>query len=367
MKVNRRNLSIILCIVMISVFSLTIAYAALNAVLTISGTAEVSASSWDIYLDNVNVTNGSVNSAVPTINSNTVYFSTTLNMPGDFYEFAVDVKNDGTIDAMIDGITKRPTLTETQAKYLKYEITYQNGDSINNKQLVQKKSFVRLKVRLEYRKDLTADDLPVSSDVLNLAFTVNYTQSDGSGSNVIGGGRVVYADDDINKIGTIVTIGTEQFYTIGIENNNVKLLSMLNITVDENPIQSLNAGLSQFSNDKQFGIHKNDYSGSLVQIHVNNYGTVIEKFGVNLVGARLITHAELTDSKTFACGEYDYCSETYPWIYSTTYWTGSSLNNNKLWYVDGDLNAPFHLGPESYNAYSVGVRPVIIISKDYFN
>ena len=147
MRVNRKILSIILCIVMISVFSLTIAYAALNSVLNISGSAEVSASSWDVYLLNVQVKSGSVNSDKPVINEgNTVSFSTTLNMPGDFFEFTVDVVNNGSIDAMIDSVTKSPTLSSSQAKYLNYIIEYQNGEAITTKQLVKKNSYVRLKL-----------------------------------------------------------------------------------------------------------------------------------------------------------------------------------------------------------------------------
>lgn len=189
MRVNRKILSIILCIVMISVFSLTIAYAALNAVLNISGSAEVSASTWNIYLYNINVTSGSVNSDRPVITGgNTVSFSTTLNMPGDFFEFTVDVVNNGSIDAMIDSVTKSPTLSSSQAKYLNYIIEYQNGEAITTKQLVKKNSYVRLKVRLEYRSDLVSSDLPTSSETLNLSFTVNYTQSDGPGSSITNNG-----------------------------------------------------------------------------------------------------------------------------------------------------------------------------------
>lgn len=189
MRVNRKILSIILCIVMISVFSLTIAYAALNAVLNISGSAEVSASSWDVYLLNVQVKSGSVNSDKPVISGgNTVSFSTTLNMPGEFFEFTVDVINNGSIDAMIDSVTKSPTLSSSQAKYLNYIIEYQNGEAITTKQLVKKNSYVRLKVRLEYRSDLVSSDLPTSSETLNLSFTVNYTQSDGTGSSITNNG-----------------------------------------------------------------------------------------------------------------------------------------------------------------------------------
>ena len=118
-NVNRRMLSIVLCIVLICTFTLSIAYAALSAVLTINGNAEVVASNWNIHLDNPKVSSGSVTKTLPVISGNTMTFSSSLVDPGDFYEFVVDVVNDGTIDAMIDSVSVTPTLTDSQKKYLR--------------------------------------------------------------------------------------------------------------------------------------------------------------------------------------------------------------------------------------------------------
>ena len=208
---DRKTLYMILSIVLISIFSLTIVYAALSATLNIQGNAEVVASSWDIHLDNVKVTSGSVSGTTPTITSpTTATFSTNLTTPGDFYEFTVDVVNDGSIDAMIDRVTKTPTLTTAQAKYLNYIIEYQNGESIITKQLVSKNSYVRLKVRVEFRKDITASDLPTTSETLNLSFTVNYIQSDGTGSSVTDNG--VYFLDTIEPQGNVGADGSVVYY-----------------------------------------------------------------------------------------------------------------------------------------------------------
>ena len=48
---GRKTLYLVLAIVMISVFTLSIAYAAMSAVLEIHGNSEVVASSWDIHLE----------------------------------------------------------------------------------------------------------------------------------------------------------------------------------------------------------------------------------------------------------------------------------------------------------------------------
>ena len=118
---DRKVLYMILGIVMISVLTLTVVYATLSTTLNINGNAEVSAASWDIHLDNVQLNSSSANTTAPTItNSTTATFSTTLSKPGDFYEFTIDVVNDGSIDAMIDSVTKSPELTTNQKKYLNY-------------------------------------------------------------------------------------------------------------------------------------------------------------------------------------------------------------------------------------------------------
>ena len=224
---NRKILYMLLAIALISISTLTIVYAALSVTLNITGTADISAASWDVHLDNVKLNSKSVTATAPTItNGTTATFSTSLTTPGDFYEFTIDVVNNGSIDAMVDGVTKTPTLTTAQAKYLNYIIEYQNGESINTKQLVAKNSFVRLKVRVEYRKDITASDLPTTSETLNLAFTVNYVQSDGTASSVADNG--VY---DPYKIGNEKCFGSECFYIISSTEETVTLLAKYNLYV----------------------------------------------------------------------------------------------------------------------------------------
>ena len=189
---NKKILLITLNLAIICIFTLTVAYSALNAVLTIQGNAEVVASTWDIHLENARVASGSATTTVPTITSGrTLTFSTTLNMPGDYYEFIVDVVNAGSIDAMIEKVTKSPELTVEQAKYLKYEVSYANGESISTKQNIASGVTMPLKVRIEYRSDLSNGDLPTGQVVLNLSLVLDYIQSDGSGINVLDNGKVL--------------------------------------------------------------------------------------------------------------------------------------------------------------------------------
>ena len=390
---DRKVLYMILGIVLVSVFTLTIAYAALNAVLNISGSAQVSSAEWDVHFDNVKVTNGSVSGDVPRITSaTTVTFSTVLNMPGDFYEFTIDVVNDGSIDAMIENITKTPTLTSEQAKYLKYDITYQNGESITTRQLVEKNSFVRLKVRLEYRSDVTSSDLPKTSETLTLGLKLDYIQSDGSGSVVSNGGiptRIV--SGDLDTVGSEVCIDNECFYVISDTDTDVTLFAKYNLRLgsyqsskdaefleiaDQTGLQdeickgalnSLSDGaifpincVIEFANDTKKGTNYNDYEGSLVEEKVLNYKNYLESY-VDVNEARLINLDELKD---LGCSSTNMCqNSSYEWMKSTSFWTNIKKGTNELYAVYNIL--PFSTA-FSYSYPLFGVRPVIVVSKSNF-
>ena len=389
LDINRKTLYVILCIILVSAFSLTIAYAALNTVLTIQGNAQVVSSTWDIHLDNVKVTNDSVSGITPSITTpTTASFSTTLTTPGDFYEFTIDVVNAGSIDAMIDSVTKEPTLTETQAKYLNYIIEYENGETITTKQLVSKNSSVRLKVRVEFRKDVIASDLPTTSETLNLSFTVNYIQSDGTGTTVKDNGKKlinVISGDGTQKSDE-VCIGEECFYVMYSDETTVTMLAKYNLYVggeynnnswtaygdeatgkqDSTMLgyvsgQSIRKGTTKFSNTNYWSSTVSSYpayvydSNSLLYSYVENYKTYLSTLGVTPSEARLITKDELT-----ALGCIRNCTSAPSWVYATSYWSGSADSSVDVWRVNSDgylVNGDF-----SFN-FSFGCRPVITISR----
>ena len=350
-KMRRKSKKNYILLIIFILFGVSAGYAVINRTLNITGNTEITKNTWDIYFDNVKVKAGSVTSNLPVIDTTTkatVNFNTVLNLPGEYYEFSIDVVNSGTIDAMIESIIKTPELTTEQEKYLNYIIEYQNREQITSKQLVEKDSFVRIRVRVEYRKDITEFELPITSQSLNLGFSLNYVQADSIGTSVKDNGVFdITANGSLDELGTIVTIGTEQFYTIGTEGDNVKLLSMYNLYVgnkctgdtndsctpygeeatgmqDERMAgYSLEPGLTEkhgtveFSNASQKGMKNSDYRGSLVEIYVNNYKTLLEKkYGLDVIEARLIMLEELT-SEEIGCDEEAWnCSKNAPyWIY----------------------------------------------------
>ena len=404
---DRKTLFLVLGLVMISVFTLTVVYAALSVTLNITGNAQVNAADWDIYLNNPRVTNGSATTNVPVIKtSSTLEFETTLNMPGDFYEFVVDVVNTGDIDAMIENVVKTPDLTTEQAKFLKYEVSYQNGESITTKQLLAKDTTMPIKVRIEYRKDLNNADLPTGQVVLDLSLTLEYIQSDGTGSSVNNNGKVIkVVSGDGTNTSDEVCISEECFYVMYSNEDSVTMLAKYNLYVgysidsDWNYTKLTNnigiqnnkalggfsgseyvepiydfpwIGVTEFSNNELQGINGSDYNGSLVEEYVNNYNAYLITKGVTPIDTRLITYDELIN---LGCrGEIDSfdeyvpgsCSDAPNWIYATSYWTKTpeyGVSTSRLYIVD---RSSYFSSASYYFQEAFGVRTVIVISKDYF-
>ena len=391
---DRKTLYLVLCIAVVSVFTLSVAYAAMEAVLEIHGNSEVVASSWDIHLENAQVKIGSVATNAPVISGNsTLAFDVELNMPGEFYEFTVDVVNEGSIDAMIDSVVKTPELTNEQAKYIKYEITYQNGESISTKQTLKKGTSTPIKVRVEYRKDIVASDLPSSATELSLKLTLIYVQSDGTGSTIPNNGvaasLVTVVDGDGTKEGDEVCIKNECFYVISSTDSTVTMLSKYNLHVGNSVDSDWNVtplasptgiqdktakgydwdnengvevfpfiGTTAFSSTSQKGTNYSDYSGSIVEGYVNSYNSYLITQGVTPIEARLITNDELIG---LGCSENDYsCSAAPSWVYATSYWSGSAIGTGNVWYVN---SLTIFDNYNSSDDSTFGVRPVITISR----
>ena len=392
---DRKTLYMILSIVLVSLFSLTVVYAALSVTLNINGNADVVASNWDIHLDNAKVTSGSVNGSLSITSSTTATFSTTLSNPGDYYEFSIDVVNGGTIDAMIDSITKTPNLTAVQAKYLNYIVEYQNGAPIDIKQLVEKNCFVRLKIRVEFRKDITVSDLPASSEILNLAFTVNYVQSDGANDNVFidnSGKSVKVVNGSGIQTGDEICIDTECFYVISSNESNITMLAKYNLyvggkynvetkkwtaydslstgkqdltMVGSASNESIRNGTVSFSSNAYWSSTVSSYpayvynSNSNLYSYVEDYKKYLTSLGVFVIEARLITYDELIGLGCNSSGGS--CSTAPKWVSATSFWSGSATTSKSIWDVNSTSNTD-----EDYNDNDIcGVRPVIIISKNY--
>ena len=188
MKRNRK--STIFLILGILVLGLTLGYAYLNTTLNIDGTVNVSSATWNVYWNNIQLDTNNVTTvttpATISTNKTEVAFNVNFSMPGDTYEFTVDAVNDGSIDAMIDTVTKgvyaANGVTEKEMPaYLDFTVTYSDDIEIAQNHILPAESSETYKVRVHYKEDIDATQLPSTADNYMFKFRVNYVQKSSSG------------------------------------------------------------------------------------------------------------------------------------------------------------------------------------------
>lgn len=178
---RKRNNRKLLLILILLLFGVSVGYAALSTSLSINGTTKISTNTWNIYFTNVSVTSGSETATTaPTATGTTttsLTYAVTLSLPGDYYEFTVDVKNGGTIDAKLSAAPTLGGLSTAQKVYTSYTVTYSDGTAIAAGDTIAAGASKTLKVRVQYRTDITASQLPTSAQTLSLTCTLNYVQA----------------------------------------------------------------------------------------------------------------------------------------------------------------------------------------------
>ena len=183
MRKEKRKMMFTLLILLF--LGLGIGYAALATNLSINGTSTMIASSWDIHFENLNVVDGSVDigtgdSAASITSPTTITYTVTLAQPGDFYDFTVDVKNDGTIDGMIGNVSYKVNGSSTEHLYppFEYYIMYTDGTELDANQQLLAGEKETLKVHIGYSTNINASDLPSTDTTKTITVEITYVQAD---------------------------------------------------------------------------------------------------------------------------------------------------------------------------------------------
>ena len=190
--------------------------------------------------------------------------------------------------------------------------------------------------------------------------------------------------DKAIKKGTVITIGTENFYVYKYSNNIVYAIAKYNLKVGGvynsgytayTPSEVTNLqdsemrgwiigqsewkGTTPFSSSEVHGTNYSSYEGSIVEGYVNEYKSKLEAIGAEIEEARLITKEELEGLGCSSSGYSGYtCNSAPSFIYSTSYWSGSACNPSNVWGVYSIANFDDVYTFDN----SFGVRPVIGIS-----
>ena len=177
---TKRSMSFFVIILFVLLMGVGFAY--LSQSLKINNTATIAMNAWNVHLENVVVRDGSVAATAPIIGNDkiSVTASVTLSKPLDFYEYSVDVVNEGTLDAKLDTLIKT-TLTEEQKKYLNYTITYKDHTEIKQNDLLAPGERETIRIVIEIKDVVDASVLPSGEVTVNLSGQLNYVQDDGKG------------------------------------------------------------------------------------------------------------------------------------------------------------------------------------------
>ena len=198
MKKSKNRTTVFLTLIII-IAVMVIGYTALQTTLNILGDTNIKGNSWDVHWANIQVKSGSTTDIITpaTITNPTqVEFNINLNAPGDYYEFTVDAVKAGTIDAMVDVVSKKvfnSSNVEIQLpNYLLYEVTYPKGIPVEQNQLLAANSSETIKVRVEFKRDISEDDLLNSNTSIKFKLELKYEQSEEA--NAIPVRAYVYSD-----------------------------------------------------------------------------------------------------------------------------------------------------------------------------
>lgn len=177
---NRANTKkiLIVSLFLLFVLTITIGFAALSQSLSTRGTTNVIKASWDIHFENVVLTTGSVECS-PILNADKteILYTPTLKIPGEYCEFSATVTNSGDINAVLSDNPAISSFDTTKYPYLKHIVTYNDGSQIKaNDELNSGESKI-IKIRVEYKKDITEAELPKETESgIEATFTMDYVQ-----------------------------------------------------------------------------------------------------------------------------------------------------------------------------------------------
>lgn len=187
MERQSKGLVVIVAVLICSVCVFGIAFAATvyNQDLSTTGTANVTAAKWDVHFDesSYSLSTGSVEADNYTIGSNSMQYEVTLVKPGDFYEFTIIAKNEGTFDAELTGITLT-ALNAAQSKYLTYTVTYDGqtysltNNNLSGSILAHTNGAKNVVVRVEYVQPANEADLPKTNQTISLEATLSFAQAE---------------------------------------------------------------------------------------------------------------------------------------------------------------------------------------------
>lgn len=245
-KLNRRNRRSIF-IAFFFILLIGVGYSYFSTSLSIEGYAKVNVPGWDVHFDNINVMEGSITpvNEARIIDDTTVSYSLEFSEPGTFYEFNVDVVNDGTIDAMIGDLDVRD-LDDSVKDYIYYNVSYSDGTDLDVYDILRAGSSRTLNVRVKFLDDAPIESMEGDLGSINFILNVIYVQADGNAKDPVKPNY--FAIDSFDKIANNIKVGNINRYEVG-QTREIELngygTHTIRIANKSTPSECLNENFSQ--------------------------------------------------------------------------------------------------------------------------
>ena len=268
-------------IILLLVFLISVGFAYLSSTLNITGLTRVMGNNWNIYFDNIQYVRGQdFEITAPTTSGTTttsVSYEVFLPSPGDVYKFNIDIVNAGSLDAMVKVVTDTE-LTEAQKKYASYYVTYNDGISCDDYQLLPKNSTDTLSVMVAYNRDILEEDLPDTDKSITVTFHLEFEQATSKATARNHITVVNRVNNNTLSVGDEIALGTEHFIIMNINNEKTTLLTKYDLNSGPSTLSDMTAGLQMTQNrDSSSGMPVSSFSTYRYWIQNNQlkskYGT----------------------------------------------------------------------------------------------
>ena len=316
----KNKIVIIMCCL---IFVMVIGYAAFSTNLNINGTANI-ASTWKVEftsIEEVSKSSGVTVKTAPTASGTMATFDVAFTSPGDSIEYDITIKNNGTLDAVIDSIKT----TNTGSDAIKFEVSgVTEGDTL------AKQATTKVKVKISYDSSVTTQPTSLSRTLtLNIIYVqnVSYSITDKPTSSVDDSSDVVFRSE----------ANVASFVRVEVDN---KVVDPANYTVTE--------GSTIITLKKEFLATLTTGTHTLSIVSKN--GTASTSFEKK--GALTLTSAILNDNKAQADTNIDFSQISSDTNGKGLYYTSTNTEDNKTtYYFRGDVqNNYVKLRSEKINA-----------------
>lgn len=106
---------------------------------------------------------------------NNIDFKCYLEIPGEYFEFTVDIINTSKYNAKIDSIGKT-ILSPNEKRYLSYLVTYSDNSIIKKNDKILSNQKITIKVSVKYKFDIEKEDLPQKNQDISLSLNINFVE-----------------------------------------------------------------------------------------------------------------------------------------------------------------------------------------------